>query len=101
MPSAKSIFTFLYSPARERAFMKRNILAGWSKSGLYPFNLDRELKDLPKPTTDFAGVNEVTAGPTLHDAVLTAPMTPVLPATPVTPVFSRSSYVAMKSDSHT
>ena len=82
----KEHFTFLYIPARERAFTKRNILAGWSKSGLYPFNPDRELKDLPNPTTDFAGVNEGTAGPTLHDAALTAPMTPALPATPVTPV---------------
>lgn len=32
----KEHFTSLYSPARERAFTRRNVLAGWSKSGLFP-----------------------------------------------------------------
>jgi hypothetical protein len=45
----KQHFTYLYSPARERAFTKRNILAGWKASGLYPFNPDKILTDIPKP----------------------------------------------------
>lgn len=35
-------FISLYSPASDRAFTKRNILAAWSKTGLTPFNPDRE-----------------------------------------------------------
>jgi hypothetical protein len=27
-----------YSPAREKSLTKRNILAGWAKAGLQPFN---------------------------------------------------------------
>ncbi|KAK2668016.1 DDE superfamily endonuclease domain [Fusarium oxysporum f. sp. vasinfectum] len=34
----KGHFTSLYSPAREKAFTKKNILAGWVKAGLFPFN---------------------------------------------------------------
>ncbi|OCK73212.1 hypothetical protein K432DRAFT_261797, partial [Lepidopterella palustris CBS 459.81] len=30
----KSHFTYLYCPARTRTFIKKNILAGWAKSGL-------------------------------------------------------------------
>jgi hypothetical protein len=47
----KQYFTYLYSPARERAFTKRNILAGWKASGLYSFNPDKVLMDIPKPDT--------------------------------------------------
>ena len=73
----------LYSPARERAFTKRNILAGWSKSGLFPFNPPRVLKDLPKPPTELMEADRLTAGPTLQNSM---PVTPATPATPVTPV---------------
>jgi hypothetical protein len=48
----KQHFTSLHSPARERAFTERNILAGQSKAGLFPFNLDRVLRDLPKPVIE-------------------------------------------------
>jgi hypothetical protein len=48
----KEHFTTLYYPARERAMTKKNILAGWAKSGLFPFNLDRVLRDLAKPVPD-------------------------------------------------
>src|SRR5271170_587058 len=34
----KEHFTSLYSHARERAFTKKNITAGWAASGLFPFN---------------------------------------------------------------
>jgi hypothetical protein len=45
----KEHFTALYSSARATAFSKKNILAGWAKSGLFPFNPDRALRDTPKP----------------------------------------------------
>ncbi|ORX99349.1 hypothetical protein BCR34DRAFT_442354, partial [Clohesyomyces aquaticus] len=46
----KEHFTFLYSIARERAFTLRNIKAGFAASSLVLFNLDRVLRDMPKPT---------------------------------------------------
>ena len=46
---SKEHFTSLYSLARERAFMKRNITASWAASGLFPFNLDRVFRHTPKP----------------------------------------------------
>lgn len=48
----KQHFTYLYSPARERALTKRNILAGWETSDLYPFHPDKVLTDTPKPVTE-------------------------------------------------
>jgi hypothetical protein len=45
----KQHFTSLYSPAREKAFTKRNITAGWAACGLFPFNPDRVLRVTPKP----------------------------------------------------
>jgi len=47
----KEHFISLYSPARERAFTKRNITAAWAASGLSPFNPDRVLRATPKPPT--------------------------------------------------
>jgi hypothetical protein len=37
----KEHFTYLYGPARTKAFTPRNIRAGWSKAGLYPSTLTR------------------------------------------------------------
>lgn len=45
----KQQFTSLYSPAREKAFTERNIVVGWSKAGLFPFNPQRVLQDMEKP----------------------------------------------------
>lgn len=45
----KQHFTLLYSHAREAAITARNIRAGWSKAGLFPFNPDRVLRDLAQP----------------------------------------------------
>lgn len=45
----KQHFTCLYRTAREAAFTRRNIIAGWSKSGLFPHNPLRVLKDMAKP----------------------------------------------------
>jgi hypothetical protein len=47
----KEHFTTLYSLARERAMTKKNILAGCAKTGLFPFNPDRVLRDVMKPVT--------------------------------------------------
>jgi hypothetical protein len=48
----KEHFAALYSVAREKAFTSHNIRAGWGKSGLYSFNLDRVLRDIQKPPTE-------------------------------------------------
>jgi len=39
----------MYSPARENAIAKKDILAGWAKAGLFPLNLARVLRDIVKP----------------------------------------------------
>jgi len=79
----KEHFTSLYGPAREQAFTKRNIIAGWSKCGLYPLNPDRVLKDLPKPVSE---PHRATADPAMHGTPMAVSGAPVMPATPVTPV---------------
>ena len=73
----KQHFTSLYSPARETAFTKRNILAGWSKGGLFPFNPQRVLQDMERPfaaLTEAAGLSTESAS-----APVAAPITPVTP----------------------
>jgi hypothetical protein len=49
---SKEHFTSLYSPAREKAFTSKNIIASFAASGLFPFNLDRVLRSMPKPLAD-------------------------------------------------
>ena len=76
----KQHFTYLYSPARERALTQRNILAGWKASGLYPFNPDKVLTDIPKPaepTVPILQTCEIDLCP--QDEVLQTPVTPVTP----------------------
>ncbi len=77
----KAHFTNLYSPARKREFTKRNILAGWAKSGLFPFNPDRVLRDILKPetTTDNPRACESSTG--LSGENDTVPETPTTPVT--------------------
>ena len=48
----KQHFTYLYSRARSQAFTSRNILSGWSKTGLRPFNPERVLRDIQKPPAE-------------------------------------------------
>jgi hypothetical protein len=50
----KEHFNLLYSPARDKAFTKRNILAAWAASGLFPLNPDRVLRRTPKPPAQLA-----------------------------------------------
>ena len=77
----KEHFTSLYKPARERALCKRNILAGWAATGLFPFNPERVVRHTPKPSTELttSNVDEVASCP--RDQVLRTPVTPVTPVT--------------------
>jgi hypothetical protein len=76
----KQHFTSLYSPAREKAFTKRNIMAAWAACGLFPFNPDRVLRVTPKPPAQSTVpiTNEIRVGSCYQDKVPQMPVTPVL-----------------------
>lgn len=76
----KEHFTSLYSHARERAFTRRNILAGWSKAGLFPFNPSRVLHNLPRPTHGIVNVEGSETTPQQQGSTTPPPLTPVTPA---------------------
>jgi len=78
----KEHFTSLYSRARELAFTERNIAAGWAATGLFPFNPDRVLKNIPKPPSELTAL-EGDATSSQGEALQT-------PVTPVTPVSAES-----------
>ena len=98
----KEHFTYLYSPARDTALTKRNIRVGWTATGLFPFNPERVLKHIPKPSVKLAI-------PRVDGAIETYPLeevlhTPVAPVTPVTPVTAEaltSLHELIKQDSCT
>ena len=48
----KQHFTLMYERARQKAFTPRNIRSGWTKAGLFPFNPERVLSDIPKPQVE-------------------------------------------------
>jgi len=75
----KQHFTSLFSPARKRAFTPKNIKAGFAASGLFPFNPDRVLRDMPKPPTDLTilKADKIKIGSYPQDVVLQTPVTPV------------------------
>jgi hypothetical protein len=75
----KQHFTSLYSPAREKAFTKRNITAGWAACGLFPFNPDRVLRVTPKPPAQLTlpRADEIKVGSCHQDEVPQTPVTPV------------------------
>ena len=75
----KEHFTYLYSPARTKAFTPRNIRAGWSKAGLYPFNPKKVLNEIPKPLDQLTApeFNVTEVGSCTHDEVPQTPATPV------------------------
>jgi hypothetical protein len=77
----KEHFTYLYAPARERAITKRNIVAGWAATGLFPFSPERVLCNTPKPPVDLVIRTADEARSSLQSDV---PLTPVTPVTPVT-----------------
>ena len=45
----KPHFTLLYDRARRRAFTRRNIMSGWKKTGLNPWNPDIVLNSITRP----------------------------------------------------
>jgi len=73
----KEHFTSLYSPAREKALTSKNIMAGWIKAGLYPFNPDRVLRGIPKPPAELTipKANEVRVWSCPEGEVLQTPAT--------------------------
>ncbi|KFY41820.1 hypothetical protein V494_02772 [Pseudogymnoascus sp. VKM F-4513 (FW-928)] len=71
--------TSLYSPARDKAFTKRNITAAWAASGLFPLNPDRVLRTIQKPLAQLTipQAGNMKVGSCLQDEVLKSPVTPV------------------------
>jgi hypothetical protein len=53
----KQHFTYMYSPARVSLLTKRNIIAAWRGSGLFPFNSERVLVHVLKPSTKLRILN--------------------------------------------
>ena len=92
----KEHFTYLYSPARERAFTSRNIRAGWAKAGLFPFNPDRVLGDIPRPS-------DVVTAPKTSELKVGSCTQVQVPQTPVTPISAEavaSLHSLIKQDTH-
>lgn len=75
----KEHFTYLFSPARERAFTPKNSKAGFAATGLFPFNPDRVLRGIPKPPAELtiSRVKQMNVGPHPQDTVPQTPVTPV------------------------
>ena len=73
----KEHFTSLYKPARDRALTKRNIVAGWAATGLFPFNPERVLRGVQKPPAKLTVPKANDVGPHLQEEVLQTPATPV------------------------
>jgi hypothetical protein len=79
---SKQHFTYLYSPTRERALTKRNILAAWRGSGLFSFNPNRVFADTPNPpkpakiTVTIPNAHK-SVEPRLPYAALPTPTTPI------------------------
>ncbi|KAF2726437.1 hypothetical protein EJ04DRAFT_601039, partial [Polyplosphaeria fusca] len=74
----KEHFTSLYKPARDKALTKKNILAGWAATGLFPFNPARVLRTTPKPMAQLT-LPRADEVPCLPDDILQTPMTPASP----------------------
>jgi hypothetical protein len=89
----KKHFTYLYRPARYQALTSRNIRAGWAKAGLFPFNPDKVLSDIPRPAT-------LTA-PTANEVASERPdQVPQTPMTPVSAEAVTSLHNLIKQDAH-
>jgi hypothetical protein len=77
----KEHFTYLYAPARERALTKRNIVAGWAATGLFPFSPERVLRSMAKPPVDLIVPAINVVGSSSQSDVLPTLSTPVTPVT--------------------
>lgn len=97
----KEHFTYLYSRAREEALTSLDIRASWAKAGLFPFNPDKVLNDIPKPPTKVpaARTSEVRIGRCLLDST-ESPRTPVTPVTPLSVDAVASMHGLTKQDAH-
>jgi hypothetical protein len=95
----KEHFTSLYSPARARAFTKRNITSAWAATGLFPFNPDRVLAGIPKPPAQLA-IPEA-AGAAGASAQAEVAQSTVTPVTPVTTEDVQSLFNRIKQDADT
>jgi hypothetical protein len=75
----KEHFTYLYSPARKQALTSRNIRARWAKAGLFPFNPEKVLSDIPKPLAELTApkINEQKVVSCVQDQIPQTPATPV------------------------
>ena len=71
----KEHFNYLYSPARNQALTFRNIRAGWTEAGLFPFNPDKVLSDITKPPVELTAPKTIEVGSHTQDQVLQTPMT--------------------------
>lgn len=102
----KQPFTCLYSPARDAAFTKRNIIARRSKGGLFPPNPQRVLKDMEKPPAEpLQAAGALILGPRGSEHDVPAPrVAPTAPVTPVTPVtaegFASLCDLKLERDTH-
>ena len=76
----KEHFISLYCPAREKALNPRTIRSGWTETGLFPFNPDKVLSDLPKPVAhQTAPLSNVARCGSHTQSQATTPKTPVTP----------------------
>jgi hypothetical protein len=76
---SKEHFTYLFSPARKKAFTSKNIMAGFAASGLFPFDLDSVFRSMPKPVADLYSVDS-------RNGHVETCVENEVPQTPVTPV---------------
>ncbi|EOA82623.1 uncharacterized protein SETTUDRAFT_48320, partial [Exserohilum turcica Et28A] len=96
----KEHFTYLYNPARDRTLTKRNIRAGWSATGLFPFNPERVLRDVPKPPAEVSNISNPGTETASADVSDDMPRTPTTPVTPVTTEALTSLHNLITKDTH-
>jgi hypothetical protein len=76
----KQYFTLLYDRVRRKAINSRNIISGWSKTGLRLFNPERVLKEVQKPEEvkycSLLFVNSIGDDMLYHVETLETPKTP-------------------------
>jgi hypothetical protein len=67
----------LYSRARNLAFTSRNIKSSWSKTRLFPFDLDRVLSEIQKLQAEaiILQTTNITADLILYNNILRTPVT--------------------------